>query len=87
MAQTIETPAIDLDSLRQAIRDEYALVADEPQQLLTRCSRARGVAEADLGGRTQSSLLRPDRGPPHLLRQQREFPTARRLKHASSPIR
>ena len=31
MAQAIETPAIDLDRLRQVILDEYALVADEPQ--------------------------------------------------------
>ena len=31
MVQSIETPAIDLDSLRRAIQDEYALVADEPQ--------------------------------------------------------
>ena len=31
MVQTIESPAIDLDSLRKAIQDEYALVADEPQ--------------------------------------------------------
>lgn len=31
MVQTIETPAIDLDSLRQAIQDEYALVAKEPE--------------------------------------------------------
>src|SRR5579859_1704813 len=31
MVQTIEAPAIDLDSLREAIQDEYALVADEPQ--------------------------------------------------------
>jgi len=29
--QTIEPPGIDLDSLRQAIQDEYALVADEPE--------------------------------------------------------
>jgi len=31
VVHTIETPAVDLDSLRQAIQDEYALVADEPQ--------------------------------------------------------
>jgi arsenite methyltransferase len=31
MLQTTDAPAIDLDSLRQAIRDEYALVADQPQ--------------------------------------------------------
>jgi len=31
MAQTIETPAIDLGSLRQEMQAEYALVADEPQ--------------------------------------------------------
>src|SRR5688572_11809458 len=31
MAHTIERPAIDLDVLRQAIRDEYALVADNPE--------------------------------------------------------
>jgi arsenite methyltransferase len=30
MAQTLETPAVDLDILRQAIRDEYAMVADDP---------------------------------------------------------
>ena len=30
MSQTIEAPAIDLDVLRQAVRDEYALVAEDP---------------------------------------------------------
>ena len=31
MTQTIGTPAIDLEALRQAIQDEYALVADQPE--------------------------------------------------------
>jgi hypothetical protein len=31
MVQTIETPAVDLESLRLAIQDEYALVANEPE--------------------------------------------------------
>ena len=31
MVHTIETSAVDLDSLRQAIQDEYALVADQPE--------------------------------------------------------
>jgi arsenite methyltransferase len=31
MTQSIGTPAIDLQSLRQAIQDEYALVADQPE--------------------------------------------------------
>src|SRR5438067_11833853 len=31
MAQTLETPAVDLEVLRQAIRDEYAVVADDPE--------------------------------------------------------
>jgi arsenite methyltransferase len=31
MAHTIETPAVDLDSLRQAIQEEYELVAREPE--------------------------------------------------------
>ena len=31
MLQTIQPPAIDLEVLRQAIQDEYALVADEPE--------------------------------------------------------
>jgi arsenite methyltransferase len=31
MTQTIDVPAIDLDSLRKAIQEEYALVADEPE--------------------------------------------------------
>ena len=31
MAQTIEVPALDLDDLRQAIQEEYALVAREPE--------------------------------------------------------
>src|SRR5215207_2422858 len=31
MLQTIEPPAIDLEVLRQAIQDEYALVADDPE--------------------------------------------------------
>jgi len=31
MAHTIETPAVDLDSLRQAIQAEYELVAREPE--------------------------------------------------------
>lgn len=29
--QVTETPAVDLDNLRQAIQDEYALVANEPE--------------------------------------------------------
>jgi hypothetical protein len=33
MLQTIETPAIDLEDLCQAIRDEYALAANEPCRL------------------------------------------------------
>jgi SAM-dependent methyltransferase len=31
MTQTIEPPAIDLDELRKAVQDEYALVADQPE--------------------------------------------------------
>ena len=31
MTQTLETPAVDLDELRKAIQDEYALVAQEPE--------------------------------------------------------
>jgi len=31
MTQTIGIPAIDLEALRQAIQDEYALVADQPE--------------------------------------------------------
>ncbi len=31
MVQTIEAPAVDLENLRKAIQDEYALVADEPE--------------------------------------------------------
>jgi arsenite methyltransferase len=31
MVLTIETPAVDLESLRLAIQDEYALVANEPE--------------------------------------------------------
>ena len=31
MTQTIATPAVDLDDLRRAIQDEYALVAMEPE--------------------------------------------------------
>ena len=31
VTQTIEAPAINLDDLRKAIQDEYALVADEPE--------------------------------------------------------
>jgi len=30
MAQTLHLPAVDLNTLRQAIQDEYALVADNP---------------------------------------------------------
>ncbi len=29
--QTIETPAVNLDDLRRAIQDEYALVAEQPE--------------------------------------------------------
>ena len=29
--QTVETPAVDLESLRRAIQEEYALVAQEPE--------------------------------------------------------
>jgi SAM-dependent methyltransferase len=31
MTRTIEPPAIDLDNLRKAIQDEYALVAEQPE--------------------------------------------------------
>ena len=31
MTQTLVTPAVDLDILRQAIQDEYAVVAQEPE--------------------------------------------------------
>ena len=31
MAQTLQTPGIDLDTLRRAIQDEYAVVAAEPE--------------------------------------------------------
>src|SRR6266536_1680012 len=31
MTQMIQPPAIDLNDLRKAIQDEYALVADEPE--------------------------------------------------------
>src|SRR6266849_1958309 len=31
MTQTLVTPAVDLDVLRQAIREEYAVVAQEPE--------------------------------------------------------
>jgi len=31
MTQAIQPPAIDLDQLRKAIQDEYALVADQPE--------------------------------------------------------
>ena len=31
MSQTLETPTVDLDELRKAIQDEYALVAQEPE--------------------------------------------------------
>jgi arsenite methyltransferase len=31
MTQTLVTPAVDLDVLRQAIQDEYAVVAQEPE--------------------------------------------------------
>jgi arsenite methyltransferase len=31
MTQTLVTPAVDLDVLRQAIQDEYAVVAEEPE--------------------------------------------------------
>lgn len=31
MVATIEAPAVDLNSLRQAIQDEYGLVANEPE--------------------------------------------------------
>ena len=31
MTQTVATPAVDLDGLRRAIQDEYALVAQQPE--------------------------------------------------------
>ena len=31
MAQTVQTPGVDLDTLRQAIQEEYAVVAAEPE--------------------------------------------------------
>src|SRR5260221_4245401 len=31
MTQTVETPAVDLERLRRAIQEEYAVVAQEPE--------------------------------------------------------
>src|SRR3982074_1947976 len=31
MTQSVETPAVDLESLRRAIQEEYAVVAQEPE--------------------------------------------------------
>jgi arsenite methyltransferase len=55
MTQTIETPAVDLESLRRAIQEEYALVAQEPEHgfhfLVGRpLAAVLGYAEAWLDG-------------------------------------
>jgi SAM-dependent methyltransferase len=55
MPRTIEPPAVDLDDLRRAIQDEYALVAEQPEHgfhfLVGRPLAARlGYADAWLAG-------------------------------------
>jgi SAM-dependent methyltransferase len=55
MTQTVETPAVDLESLRRAIQEEYALVAQEPEHgfhfLVGRpLARLLGYTEAWLDG-------------------------------------
>ena len=55
MTQTIETPAVDLESLRRAIQKEYAVVAQEPEHgfhfLVGRpLARLLGYTEAWLNG-------------------------------------
>src|SRR5437016_10408775 len=55
MAQTVETPAVDLESLRRAIQQEYAVVAQEPEHgfhfLVGRqLARLLGYMEARLDG-------------------------------------
>ena len=55
MTQTIETPAVDLESLRRAIQQEYAVVAQEPEHgfhfLVGRpLARLLGYMEARLDG-------------------------------------
>jgi arsenite methyltransferase len=53
--QTVETPAVDLESLRRAIQEEYAVVAQEPEHgfhfLVGRqLARSLGYTEAWLNG-------------------------------------
>ena len=53
--QTVETPAVDLESLRRAIQEEYAVVAQEPEHgfhfLVGRpLARLLGYADAWLDG-------------------------------------
>ena len=55
MTHTVETPAVDLDSLRRAIQEEYAVVAQEPEHgfhfLVGRpLARLLGYADAWLDG-------------------------------------
>ncbi len=55
MTHTIETPAVDLESLRRAIQEEYAVVANEPEHgfhfLVGRpLARLLGYADAWLEG-------------------------------------
>src|SRR5882762_7422146 len=55
MTQTVETPAVDLESLRRAIQEEYAIVAQEPEHgfhfLVGRpLAHLLGYAEAWLDG-------------------------------------
>jgi len=55
MTHTIETPAVDLESLRRAIQEEYAVVANEPEHgfhfLVGRpLARLLGYADAWLDG-------------------------------------
>jgi SAM-dependent methyltransferase len=55
MTQTVITPAVDLESLRRAIQDEYAVVAQEPEHgfhfLVGRpLARLLGYTEASLNG-------------------------------------
>jgi arsenite methyltransferase len=55
MTHTIETPAVDMESLRRAIQEEYAVVANEPEHgfhfLVGRpLARLLGYADAWLDG-------------------------------------
>jgi hypothetical protein len=63
MTQTLVTPAVDLDVLRLAIQDDYAVVAQEPEHgfhfFVGRApARLLGYDDASLDGVPEATIAR-----------------------------